>query len=148
MKLALIFAAGFLLATVTAAKGDDEIHVTTIQTTDAEREVMRNRGKLVMLTRGVPIYPSKLLHHDPSGCVNIAFDVLPDGKTANFEVLKSAPPKMFDAVALRSVAVTEFEPHPATTRTSQIVTFSIVPMPPGKSPEADLVRAKLQMGCL
>ncbi len=147
MNKSFLLAALFAV-TIPALAAGDEIHIFTAQTSDAERDNLRKRGKLVMLTRGVPIYPAKLLHHDPSGCVNIAYDVLPDGRTANPQVLKSAPPKMFDDVAIRSIEVTRFEPHPATTRTSQIVTFSIVPMPKGKPAEADLIRAKLQAGCL
>lgn len=150
MKHAAILAAGFILAASmsVAAKYDDEIHVTTKKTTTEERERMRKNGQSVILKRGVPIYPSRLLKHDPQGCVNLAFDILPNGKTANPEVLKSVPPKMFDAVALRSVEVSEFEPQPATTRISQIVTFSIVPMPRGKAPEADLIRAQLNAKCI
>ncbi|MEK6806865.1 MAG: TonB family protein [Pseudomonadota bacterium] len=151
MRLTPLLAAGFLFsasATLAASKYDDEIHVTTIKTTTQEREAMRKNGQSVILKRGVPIYPSRLLKHDPQGCVNLAYDILPDGKTANYEVLKSVPPKMFDKVAIRSVEVTEFEPQAAKSRISQIVTFSIVPMPKGKTPEADLIRAQLHARCI
>lgn len=150
MKFTTLLAAGLLLASsaALAAKYEEEIHVTTKKTTTEERERMRKNGQSVMLQRGVPIYPHKLLKHDPQGCVNLAYDILPDGKTANHQVLKSVPPKMFDAVAIRSIELTEFEPQPANTRISQIVTFSIVPMPRGKAPEADLIRAQLNAKCV
>jgi TonB family protein len=94
-------------------------------------DAQRARGGPVALTRGVAQYPRYDLEEDVYGCVQVSFDILPNGKTDGFEVVRADPPGVFDTLAMGVVMATDFEKAPSGTgiRRHQKSVFVLVPRP-------------------
>ena len=84
--------------------------INAVKTTTDARAAMKEQGKPVMLYQGTPVYPKEQARREVQGCVAVDFDIRPDGKTDDFEVVKSHPAGVFDDLAVRAIYATEFEP--------------------------------------
>jgi TonB family protein len=74
-----------------------------------EQDAQRASGGPVVLKEGVLQFPRYRIDEDVYGCVVVSFEILPDGKTDQFEVVRADPPGIFDEAAMRLMLVTEFE---------------------------------------
>ena len=109
--------------------------VATDKTTPEQQAQMRASGRPVEMLRGEPKFAESKLDQDVYGCVVVSFEILHDGKTDEFEVVKASRPGMFDMLAMRAVMATEFEPPQAASgprprhRKAILV---LIPQPPPK----------------
>ena len=110
----------------------ESIPIHAVPTTPEMRQQQRAAGARVLLVEGRPSpiyrdfltatlpisgmspYSAPILNMpqenpDVQGCVTVSFQVRADGKTDQFEVLKSEPKGLFDKQALRAVHSTEYE---------------------------------------
>lgn len=135
--------------------------VSAVKTKADWQDARRMRGAPVALMRGVPLYPRYQLEEDVHGCVLVSFEILPDGKTDQFEVVSAEPAGVFDTLAVRMMLHTTFErPAPQATPGSpprhQMAVFVLLPRPPPTSfsrinqfneTERDKKRAELRAAC-
>lgn len=114
-------------------KAIESMPILKAPTTPEVREKQRAAGQRVMLVEAKPGYVYRDFakfdireggrnaattdrpqeNPDVYGCVTVSFDILPDGKTDGFEVVKAEPAGLFDKHALRAVYATEYEPAAA-----------------------------------
>jgi len=116
----------------TIEKTLDKASVKARRPVGHEQEAQRARGVPVVLKQGAPQYPRYSLDEDVYGCVIVAFDILPSGKTDQFEVVSADPPGVFDMLAMRMMLLTEFEKPAkgaAAARYRKAV-FVLLPKPP------------------
>jgi len=126
------------------------IPITAAKTTRELREQVRSQGRPVPLVQGKVGYIywdylvinemqrlSTVLREtrDLHGCVVISFEIGPDGKADQFEIVKSEPTGLFDKLALRALHVTEYEPPgpaatPAPKQRHQKATWFLIARPP------------------
>lgn len=106
------------------------------KTTPEQQALARANGLPVVLVQGEATFGRSRLEQDLHGCTIISFEILPDGKADQFELVKSEPPGVFDALALRMMLATEFErPAPAATGARprlQKAVYTVIPMAPPK----------------
>lgn len=102
------------------------LNATTVEKvpTDVEyREHLRSHGFPVMTYAGRVVYPREQVRKNVQGCVLVEFMIRADGKTDEFEILKSEPEGVFDKLALQVIYATEFEPIETAKRHRYPVTF-------------------------
>jgi TonB family protein len=126
-----------------------------------EQDAQRAKGVPTVLMVGQPAYPRHALEQDVHGCVIVSFDILPDGKTDQFEVVKADPPGVFDTLAMRMMLVTTFEkPAKGSSGAAPMrhrkAVFVLLPQAPPKEysrvaelklAEIDKRRAELRAAC-
>ena len=76
----------------------------------AQSNRVANMAELVRTKAVAPRYPRRAERYDVSGWVDIYFTVTPDGQTADIEVKRSEPEKIFDRAAIDAVSEWEFQP--------------------------------------
>lgn len=95
-----------------------------VDTSDPAWDEARSKG-LVPLERVPPEYPRRAALAGVQGCATIAFDVLTDGRTDNFQVLDSKPPGVFARAAMLALHDWRFPERDSPIRTSQRIQFSL-----------------------
>lgn len=129
---------------------EEQVHripITVANTSAEDRAAMRRDGRPVMLVKATPAplyrdyqqlkgeirrYADTTIHEVPDvqGCVVVAYDVRPDGKTDGFEIEKSDPAGVFDKAALRAALATEYEPAAAPGARQRRALWFLVARPP------------------
>lgn len=94
---------------------EPERHVELREALDAafiefESRRIAQMSELVQLKRVDPRYPKRAHQFNITGWVNVYFTVTPSGETADIEVVKSEPEKVFDRAAVSAVEKWEFQP--------------------------------------
>ena len=72
-----------------------------------------------------PQYPRRALLREIEGHVLVGFTILPDGTTADLEVLESEPVGVFDRSALEAVRRWRFEPGSKSRKDSTRFEFEL-----------------------
>lgn len=90
---------------------------------------------LLPLERAQPEYPRRAALAGVQGCVTAAFDVLPDGRTDNFQVLDSKPKGVFTRAAVLALREWRYPERDEPIRTAQRITFSLRSKPENEMPE-------------
>ena len=74
-----------------------------------------------------PTYPVAARQNKVNGCVTLAFDIMPDGKTDHYQLIELQPPGigMFEWAALKALAQWRFEPSDAVHRTQMTFVFKL-----------------------
>ena len=92
-------------------------HAVAIQTAVSTLPQIHERavtgGERAARRPAMPIYPGEALRKGIEGHVVVAFRISGDGRVVRPAVVASEPPGVFDAVALRAVAMREYEPDRA-----------------------------------
>lgn len=78
---------------------------------EAESNRLISTRQLVRVTTVAPRFPSVASKRGVSGWVELAFTVTSSGETANIEVTRSEPEKLFDRAAIDAVGQWTFEPR-------------------------------------
>lgn len=100
---------------------------------DWEREAAE-KG-LLPLERAQPEYPRRAALAGVQGCVTAAYDVRPDGRTDNFQVLDSKPNGVFSRAAVLALREWRYPERDEPIRTAQRITFSLRAKPENEMPE-------------
>lgn len=125
----------------------DRVKIVTAPTSPEARAAMRRAGQPVMTVKASPALMYRDFQQlqgaivrradttvqevpDVQGCVVVSYDVLPDGKTDGFEVVKSEPAGVFDKAALRAAYATEYEPAAGPRPRQQRAIWFIIARPP------------------
>lgn len=77
---------------------------------EAESNRAGSVSDLVIVKSVAPQYPQRARERNVSGWVDVYFTVTPGGETANIEIAKSEPSRIFDRAATRAVEQWIFEP--------------------------------------
>lgn len=126
-----------------------------------EQDAQRARGERVAVREGVLKFPRYQIDDDVYGCVVVSFDILPNGKTDQFEVVRADPPGIFDDVAMRLMLMAEYQKRAPGAGTAkpprqQRSVFVLMPrslrteyttMNQRDEDELDKVRAALRAAC-
>ena len=75
----------------------------TLQQTDSQ--------SLQLVKGSAPVYPADLRVKGIGGKVTVQYDVTPQGRVVNAQVVASEPPGLFDAAALEAVGSWRFRPQ-------------------------------------
>ena len=126
-----------LLATLAVATGLAGVGCAQAPVEEsAELAEARAKG-LVPTKRTQPEYPRRAALAGVQGCVTVSFDVLPDGRTDNYEVLDSKPQGVFVKTTLLALKDWRFPERQEPIRTQQKITYTLVNQPEGELPECD-----------
>lgn len=90
---------------------------------------------LLPLERARPEYPRRAALAGVQGCVTAAFDVRPDGRTDNFQVLDSKPKGVFSRAAVVALRDWRYPERDKPIRTAQTISFSLRSKPDNEMPE-------------
>lgn len=101
-----------------------------------EWEGLADRG-LVPIERTAPEYPRRAALAGVQGCVTASFDVMPDGRTDNYEILDSRPQGVFVKAALLALRDWRFPEREEPVRTQQTINFQLTNKRSGERPECD-----------
>lgn len=130
-----------ILAVITACSTSQEMRPW-------EKELAEQN--LLPTKRAQPEYPKRAALAGLQGCVTTAFDVRPDGRTDNFQVLDSKPQGVFSRAAVKALRDWRYQEREEAVRIAQTITFSLRAEPGVEVPEcllADEVSEKyLQPG--
>ena len=83
--------------------------VATQKTSPEQQAQMRANGQPVEMLRGEPKFTESKIEADVYGCVVVSYEILADGTTDEFEVVKASAPGVFDMLAMRVLMASEFE---------------------------------------
>lgn len=97
----------------------------------------REKG-LVPFERVPPQYPRRAALAGVQGCVAVSFDVLPDGRTDNYEVIDSKPQGVFVESTLLALRDWRFPEREESIRTQQTITYHLQNYPGRERPECEL----------
>lgn len=100
-------------------------------------EEARRKG-LVPAERRQPNYPRRAALAGVQGCVTVSFDVMPDGRTDNYEVLDSKPQGVFVKEALLALRDWRFPEREEPIRTQQKIEFQLMGYPERERPNCEL----------
>lgn len=115
-----------VLAAITACSTSQELRPW-------EKELAEQN--LLPTKRAQPEYPKRVVLAGLQGCVTTAFDVRPDGRTDNFQVLDSKPKGVFSRAAVMALRDWRYPEREEPARIAQTITFSLRAEPEDEVPE-------------
>lgn len=92
---------------------------------------------LVPTKRVPPEYPRRAAMAGVQGCVTATFDVMPDGRTDNYEVVDSKPEGVFVKAALLALRDWRFPERDEPVRTQQTIRFHLGNQRADERPECE-----------
>ena len=125
-----------LLIDAADAVGDDEERITVLRGAHEAKLIEVEGDKILSLTDFVrlnsspPRYPRRAQRRNITGWVEVTFKVLPDGTTADIEIMKAEPQSIFENSAIAAVEQWTFEPRefrgqPISQRTAAKLVFNL-----------------------
>ncbi len=108
----------------------------TAEPASQEWEGLAGKG-LVPIERTASEYPGRAALAGVQGCVTASFDVMPDGRTGNYEILDSRPQGVFVKAAVLALRDWRFPEREGPVRTQQTINFQLTNMSTGERPECD-----------
>lgn len=101
-----------------------------------EWDDLEDKG-LVPTKRVPPEYPRRAAIAGVQGCVTATFDVMPDGRTDNYEVVDSKPQGVFVKAALLALRDWRFPERDEPVRTQQTIRFHLGNQRADERPECE-----------
>ncbi len=77
------------------------------------------------IVKKAPVYPKKLFDKGIEGCVNIYFNIRPNGKPGTARVLKSIPEGAFDKYALKALSSFRYRASETNSEKAPIITNAV-----------------------
>ena len=93
---------------------------------------------LVPLERTAPEYPRQAALAGVQGCVTASFDVMPDGRTDNYQILDSKPQGVFVKATLMALKDWRFPERDEPIRSQQKITYHLQGYPKNERPDCEL----------
>lgn len=90
----------------------------------AQLEQARAKG-LVPTYMKPPEYPRRAALAKVEGCATVSFDVMPDGRTDNYEVVDSQPPGVFVKSSLLALRDWRYPKRDDPIRTTQTIEYNL-----------------------